>query len=231
MTIERGCFVTLEGGEGSGKSTQIRRLRERLEAGGYAAVATREPGGTDLGEIARALSRKPAISRRFYRELTGSYWQHSDPLAELFLMSASRAQLVGEVILPALSRGEAVLSDRYDDSTLAYQGYGRGLDLETLRTVNAIATRRLRPALTVLIDLPAEVGRGRKVGEQGRDVIGAADLSFHQRVRTGYLQLAAAEPARWLVLDGTLAPEEITALIWRRLQPLLPTPPRSSPVV
>jgi dTMP kinase len=217
----RGLLVTFEGVEGAGKSTQVRRLAGRIRAAGFGVVQTREPGGTPLGEIARALSRKPALARRFYGELTGEYLDHADALAELFLMSAARAQLVGEVIIPALGRGEVVLCDRYDDSTLAYQGYGRGLPLDDLRTVNAIATRQTTPDLTVLIDLPAEVGLERKRGEQGRDAIGGAELAFHERVRGGYRALAAQEPERWLVLDGALALDAIEERIWTRLQPLL----------
>ncbi len=222
MTEAAGCFISFEGGEGSGKSTQVRLLSERLAALGYEVVATREPGGTTLGEIARAFTRKPLIFRRFHRLLTEVDWDSTDPLAELFLMSAARAQLVSQVILPALGRNGIVLCDRYDDSTLAYQGYGRGLSLQMLRTVNAIATRDLRPALTVLIDVPPELGLERKRGEVGRDVIGSAGLAFHRRVREGYQQLAAAEPDRWLPLDGTLTAEVLAAEIWRRVRSLLP---------
>lgn len=222
----RGRFVSFEGGEGSGKTTQIALLRGRLERGGYPVLVSREPGGTPLGEVARALSRKPAIARRFHRALSGVDWDSTDPLAELFLMSAARAQLVGQVLLPALAAGTTVMLDRYDDSTLAYQGYGRGLDLASLRTVNAIATRGLRPNLTVLLDLPPALGLKRKRGERGRDVIGGAGLAFHERVRAGYLELAEEEPNRWLVLDATQPPEELSRAIWERLAPLLPSPDR-----
>jgi dTMP kinase len=217
----RGLFVTFEGVEGAGKSTQVARLRSWLEGAGYEVVATREPGGTPLGEVARELTRKPALARRFFRELTGAHWQHADPLAELFLMSAARAQLVGDVLLPALARGAVVLLDRYADSTLAYQGYGRGLDLADLRRVNDIATRSTRPALTVLIDLPPSVGLLRKRGERGQDAIGTATIDFHERVRGGYLALAAAEPARWVVIPGRLPQPEIEQHIRHRLAPLL----------
>lgn len=231
MNAPGGCFVSFEGGEGSGKSTQSRLLAERVAALGSEVVSTREPGGTQLGEVARALTRKPAIFRRFHRVLTGVNWQDTDPLAELFLMSAARAQLVGQVILPSLSRGAVVICDRFDDSTLAYQGYGRGLDLDTLRTVNAIATRGLRPALTVLIDVAPELGLQRKRGEVGRDAIGGEALPFHRRVREGYLELAAAEPDRWLLLDGTQRPEMLANDIWKRVQALLPPTPSSTPPV
>lgn len=210
-------FITFEGGEGAGKSTQLRLLAAWLQGNGFAVRTTREPGGTPLGEVARALAFKPALSRRFYNELTGEHWQKTDPLAELFLMSAARAQLVGEVILPALERGEIVICDRFDDSTLAYQGYGRGLDLRVLRTVNAIATRATRPDLTVLLDVPPESGLARKRGEQGRDAIGGESLAFHRRVREGFLALAAADAERWLVVDGTLPVENVQDRIRARL--------------
>ncbi|MHB8575158.1 MAG: dTMP kinase [Dehalococcoidia bacterium] len=212
-----GLFVTFEGGEGSGKSTQVRLLHERLVVHGREVVVSREPGGTPLGEIARMLSRKPALARRFYGELTGAHLDSIDPLAELFLMSAARAQLVGDIILPTLERGAAVLCDRYDDSTLAYQGYGRGLDLTLLRTVNAIATQSTRPDVTVLIDLAPADGLLRKRGEVGRDAIGGAGIDFHQRVRAGYLALASVEPKRWLVLDGRLSITQLAEAIWQRV--------------
>jgi dTMP kinase len=229
MTAAAGCFISFEGGEGTGKSTQVRFLTDRLEALGYEVVTAREPGGTPFGELARALAFKPAIFRRFHRMLSGVEWDETDPLAELFLMSAARAQLVGQVILPALARGAVVICDRFDDSTLAYQGYGRGLDLDALRTVNAIATRELHPALTVLIDVPPELGLARKRGEVGRDAIGGAGLAFHRRVRDGYRQLAAAEPGRWLLLDGTASVATLAAEIWQRVSSLLPATRKSSP--
>ena len=223
-----GCFISFEGVEGGGKSTQSRLLADRIEALGYDVISTREPGGTELGEVARALTRKPAIFRRFHRVLTGVDWKATDPLAELFLMSAARAQLVGQVILPALARGVVVICDRFVDSTLAYQGYGRGLDLATLRAVNAVATRGLRPALTVLIDVPVEIGLRRKRAEVGHDAIGDEALPFHERIRAGYIALAAAEPGRWKVVDGLQPPELVAARIWEPVQPLLPPIPSNS---
>jgi len=213
----RRPFITFEGGEGSGKSTQARLLAEHLRLRGREVLLTREPGGTPIGEQLRQLGRKPALARRFHRALTAAEWQQLDPLAELFLMEASRAQLVGELILPALARGAVVVSDRFDDSTLAYQGGGRGLDEEQMRFVNAVATRGLRPVLTVLIDVPPELGLRRKLGEQGRDAIGGESLAFHTRVRAAYRRLAAAEPDRWLVLDGTEPVERIAEQVWRRV--------------
>ncbi|HEY8490949.1 MAG TPA: dTMP kinase [Dehalococcoidia bacterium] len=217
-----GIFVTLEGGEGSGKSSQARALEARLRASGRAVTVTREPGGTDLGEVVRQVIRKPALARRVFSGLTDSVtWSGVTPLAELFLFEAARAQLVAEVVRPALAAGAVVLSDRFTDSTLAYQGYGRGLDLELVRTVNGYAAAGVTPDLTVLLDVPVEVGLARKAGEAGVDAIGREALAFHQRVRRGYLALAAAEPERWLVVDAAAPPERVTEAIWARLAPLL----------
>ena len=188
-----------------------------LRAAGRQVVLAREPGGTPLGEIARALSRKPAVARRFHRVLTGVDWQQIDPLAELLLMEASRAQLVAAVVLPALERGDAVILDRFADSSLAYQGYGRGMDLAIVEAANVIATGGLTPDLTVLLDLDPAIGVARKRGEQGRDAIGSESLAFHQRVRDGYRALAEAAPSRWLVLDALQPVETLAAAIRRRL--------------
>jgi len=204
-TTTKGLLITFEGGEGSGKSTQAARLRDRLAAEGRKAILLREPGGTPLGEQLRQ-----AILHRT-SDMT--------PEAELLLFLAARAELVRSVILPALDDGAIVLCDRFSDSTLAYQGFGRGLDLETVRRLDAFATSGLFPDLTVLLDLPAEVGSKRKSAET--DAFQREDGGFHQRVRQGYLTLAAASPSRWLVLDATLTPDEIEALIRKRVLPRL----------
>jgi len=182
-------FITFEGIEGSGKSTQLRRLAERIPG----AVITKEPGGTPLADRIRGI-------------LLDSSSQ-LDPIAELFLFAASRRQNVIEVIKPALARGAVVLCDRFTDSTLAYQGFGRLIDLDQLRTLNAWATDSLTPDLTLLFDLPEEVGltrarsrNARAVQDEGR--FEAEDLRFHRRVREGYLALAAAEPERFAVIDS-----------------------------
>ncbi|MGE0134062.1 MAG: dTMP kinase [Dehalococcoidia bacterium] len=198
----RGRFVTLEGGEGAGKSTQIEALAALARDAGIEVVTCREPGGTVLGERLRAalfdLDRAP------------------EPLAELLVFNAARAQLVAEVIRPALEAGALVLCDRFTDSTVAYQHYGRGLPLETVEAVNRAATGGLTPDLTLLFDLPPEVGRAR--GQHGgSDYLEREALAFHERVRAGYLALAGAVPERWLVLDATLPPEELTRLAWERL--------------
>jgi dTMP kinase len=206
--------VTLEGGEGAGKSTQARALAARLGALGREVVLTREPGGTPFGEIVRTLALHHAA-------------RPADPpvdvgeRAELLLFAASRAQLVEAVIRPALHRGAVVLCDRFTDSTLAYQGYGRGISLEVIRQANAIATGGLSPDLTVLLDLPAEAGLARRLGEAAPDHFEREAIAFHERLRAGFLTLAAAEPGRWLVLDALRPPAELTDAIWVRLQPLV----------
>lgn len=221
---QHGLFITLEGGEGAGKSTLAQALAERLRAAGFSATVTREPGGTGLGEMVRHLIRRPVLARRLYSALSkSSAWTGLDPRAELFLFEAARAQVVNDVIQPALRRGDIVISDRFTDSTLAYQGYGRGLDLDAIRAVNDLATQGLRPDLTVLLDLPVEVGLARNRGEQEdwRRSLGGESLSFYERVRAGYLELARSEPQRWFVIDAAQPRERITDLLWARLLPLL----------
>ena len=203
-----GLFVTFEGGEGTGKSTQIARLAERLRARGVDPVITREPGGTPLAEGIRALlldaGRAPG------------------PLAEAFLMEAARADLVAHVIRPALSAGRLVLCDRYDDSTLAYQGAGRGLDPAMLRGWNRAATGGLTPDLTLLFDLDPAAGLERRAGAAGEpNRLDREPREFHARVRDGYLALARAEPARFLVLDASLPPEALEARVWEGVAPRL----------
>jgi dTMP kinase len=209
------ALVTLEGGEGAGKSTQARALRERLAVAGRTAVLTREPGGTPFGEVARTLVLHHALAEGGERVPVGE-------TAELLLFAASRAQLVDDVIGPALERGEVVICDRFVDSTMAYQGYARGIDLDVIARANAIATRGLKPDLTVLLDLPVEIGLARRLGERAPDEFEREALTFHGRVRDGFLALAAAEPKRWLVLDGRQPPAVITEAIWMRLRALLP---------
>jgi dTMP kinase len=189
----KGVLITLEGGEGSGKTTEAEALGERLVERGYAVCLTREPGGTALGRAIQGMlegGRGPA------------------PLAELLLFAADRAQHVQAVIAPALAAGEIVVCDRFADSTVAYQGYGRGLDIALIRRLNEEATRGLKPDLTLLLDLPPEIGLARE-GEQ-LDVTGRESLEFHQRVREGFLALAKQEAERFVVIDATLAPEEVT---------------------
>lgn len=192
-------FITFEGPDGSGKSTQIKLLDEFLRAQGYSVFATREPGGTSIGEQIRNV----------LHSLDNKEMQ---PRAEILLYCASRAQLVGQVIRPRLAAGEIVLCDRYADSTLAYQGYGHGLDLITLRLILDFATGGLRPDLTICLDMDSEEGLyRRKTGGGEWNRMDEQTVEFHRRVREGYLAMAQAEPTRWQVLDGARPVEVIAA--------------------
>jgi len=182
-------FLTLEGPEGAGKSTLGRELAGRLRQRGYEVLETREPGGTAVGTRIREI-----VLLDLALEI--------DPLTEFLLYSASRAQLVREVIRPALASGTVVLCDRYADSSLAYQGYGRGLNRRVLEDISYEATAGLRPNLTFLLDVDPAEGLKRASSKGGLDRLERADLSFHTRVRAGFLELAAAEPERIAVLDG-----------------------------
>lgn len=205
-----GLFLTFEGPEGAGKSTQLAALVRHLHAAGRAVTETREPGGTLLGTQVRRVVLDPALEM--------------GPLPEFLLYSASRAQLVAEVIRPALARGEVVVCDRYADSTLAYQGHGRGLDLDFLNRVTQEATGGLRPDLTVLLDLDPALGLARAARRGQPDRLERADLAFHTRVRGGFLTLAAAEPGRFVVLDATRPVAELADEIWGAVAARLPAP-------
>jgi len=183
-------FITLEGPEGSGKSTQIRRLAKCLEAMGYPVITTREPGGTPIGDQIRHV-------------LMWMENQELHPRTEILLFLAARAQLVEQVIKPALQDGKIILCDRYGDSTLAYQGYGHGLDLEQLREMLDFATDHLKPDLTILMDLDVKTGLMRKQAEDEWNRLDAYEVLFHERVREGYLNLAHAEPERWQIVDAS----------------------------
>lgn len=192
-------FVTFEGVDGSGKSTLIEELAGWLEEDAIPFIRTREPGGTRLGEKLREILLDPSFSSMNYQ-------------AEVMLYSASRAQLVHEIILPALRQGMWVLTDRYTDATLAYQGFGRGLEREALEQIQDWATGGLQPHLTVLLDCEVTVASRRMSGRKGKeDRIEQEDQSFHQRVREGYLELARLAPERFLVLDGSRTLEEVRA--------------------
>jgi dTMP kinase len=224
----RGLFVTFEGGEGSGKSTQSALLKEALEVRGRRVIRLREPGGTKLGEdLRQLLLNSPGIDR----------------VTELLLFLAARAELVAKTIRPALRDGIDVVSDRFIDSTSAYQGYGRGLDLDFIHALNAAAIGDCWPDLTVLLDIDpgkglSRVSRGsagdaieghwqaelsfpENDGGAGGKRVGGRDLSFHQAVRRGYLALAQAEPDRWLVLDATRPAAELADAILERVEGLL----------
>jgi len=202
-----GLFITFEGGEGCGKSTQSRLLLKKLEQRNIPVVLTHEPGGTVLGdELRKALKKK-----------RGSF---ISPQAELFLFVASRAQLVAELIRPALEEDKVVICDRFTYSTLVYQGYGRGLEVSFVEMVNNIATQNLKPDLTILLDISPEQGLARK--RSLRDRFELEDLSFHRRVREGYLRMVAAESERWLLIDASLPKGKIAEIIWDRVSRLLP---------
>ena len=202
------AFIVFEGIDGSGKSTQARALYRRLVSREILALLTHEPGGTPLGETLR----------RWVKRRPGLY-----PLTELYLFNAARAQLVEQVIRPALQDGVTVLADRYVASTVAYQSHGRGLDLTLVNQVNQGATGGLAPDLTVFLDVSPEVGRGRK-GGRARDNFDAAPVEFYRKVRQGYLEQVEQAKERgpdWLVLDGSLPRAQLAEEIWAKVQPLL----------
>jgi dTMP kinase len=198
----RGWFITFEGIEGSGKSTQIALLCDHLTQSGHTVTLTREPGGTPVGDRIRSILLDPAN-----RAL--------DPAAELLLYAASRAQHIREVILPALEAGRIVLCDRFSDATLAYQGHGRGLSLSMIGELDRIVTAELRPHLTILIDIDARTGLRRARGRNAERGLAAEarfeneDIAFHTRVRDGYLLLAGREPERIRLVQGDLPPDEV----------------------
>jgi len=191
-----GFFITFEGVEGCGKTTQLRLLKERLEAAGEKVTSTREPGGCPIADKIRAIlldAENSAIT----------------PLSELLLYAAARAQHVQEVIVPALERGDIVLCDRFTDATIAYQGHGRGLDLATIAQLNSLATGGVEPKLTLLIDCQVQVGLSRALARieatsgAREERFELESVRFHERVRDGYLKLAAAAPERFVVIDGS----------------------------
>jgi dTMP kinase len=198
------CFVVFEGGEGCGKSTQAKALANRLRKLGFGVVLTHEPGGTLLGNKLR----------RWLKWGRGVTTQ-----SELFLFLASRSQLVSNVIRPALERRQIVICDRFDTSTFAYQGYGRGMDLSFLESLNSFVTDGLQPDLVVLLDLDVEKGLERK--RMRLDCFEREEFAFHRRVRDGYLRMAASDPDRWLVIDGSLPQEKISDMIWEKVSQLV----------
>jgi dTMP kinase len=210
-----GLFITLEGTEGCGKTTQAGRLVERLRLMGYPVCVVREPGGTPIGEEIRQ---------------TLKHSQHDmAPETELLLMNACRAQLVREVIRPALARGEIVISDRFYDSTIAYQGYGRQLDLTAVQAIVHCAVGDTHPHLTLFLKVSPGVSAGRLRSRQAglppvRDRIEAADREFFERVARGFEAVAAGEPARVKVVDAERSVDEVSAQIWMEVQRLLPKP-------
>jgi len=197
-------FIVFEGGEGSGKSTQAKALSVQLRRVGFNVVLTHEPGGTLLGNKLR----------RWLKWGRGVTTQ-----TEPFLFLASRSQLVTKVIRPALERGEIVICDRFDASTFAYQGYGRGMDLDFLETLNGFVTDGVKPDLIILLDLDVEKGLRRK--RMRLDCFEREEFAFHQRVRDAYLKLATADPERWMVVDGSLPEATVRDAIWARVRQLV----------
>jgi dTMP kinase len=196
-------FITFEGGDGSGKTTQLKAIESHLRARGKSCLSTREPGGTSLGELIRQVllevGKQPITSP-----------------TELFLYLADRAQHIHEVIIPALEQGKIVLCDRHTDSTLAYQGYGRGIDLGLLRSLNDIASQGIKPDLTLLFDCPVEIGLSRTAQRQSQTASGRNEdrferekIEFHERVRAGFLELARAEPNRFRIIDAARSAKEV----------------------
>ncbi|MBM3834511.1 MAG: dTMP kinase [Verrucomicrobia bacterium] len=211
----KGFFITFEGTEGGGKSTQINLLAERLRGLGRTVKVLREPGGTPIGEEIRHTLKHSAQN------------QAMTPEAELLLMNASRAQLVREVIRPALSTGEVVLCDRFYDSTVAYQGYGRGLDLTLVRAVIDFAIGETRPDLTLLLTVPVNISEHRRLTRTAgvstqRDRFEELDRSFFLRVEEGYRAIAEAEPRRVIVIDATATVEAVCEAVWKCVSARLP---------
>ncbi len=201
----RGWFITIEGPEGGGKTTQAARLRAHMAGGGGTVHLAREPGGTWLGERVREIL--------LARTVAGA--APTDPLTEAFLFNAARRQLVREVIRPAMDAGTTVICARFADSTLAYQGYGGGVPLAQLRALADVATDGLTPDLTILLDLPVEAGLARKAAGDVTRFEAEFDLAFHRRVRDGFLALAAEDSGRFAVIDATLPVDQVTAAIVR----------------
>jgi dTMP kinase len=206
-----GRFITLEGPDGAGKTRQAQAIESTLEKAGVAVTLTREPGGTILGERIRDLLLEHGGSSRAIH-----------PLTDALLFNATRAQLVAEVIRPALARGAVVLCTRFADSTIAYQGYGAGLPIDDLRALERIATGGLTPDLSILLDLPVETGLARKASDELTRFEAGFDVAFHRRVRSGFLALARQEPARFLVVDASPPAEDVFETIRSALAHRLP---------
>ena len=207
MTDEHGIFISFEGTEGSGKTTQIRRLAQRLDAKNYQMLVTREPGGTQIGEAIREIIKDPIKSQNMY------------PETELLLFAASRAQLVREVIVPALKEKYFVLCDRFLDSTTIYQGVARDIGTERVAMINDFAVNGVLPDLTIVLDVPAEIGfdRIKSRNESAPDRMEMEPLEFYKNVRKGFLNLAQSLPDRFFVVDGIQNADTIEEIIWNEI--------------
>ncbi len=199
--LEKGIFISLEGIEGTGKTTQAKLLAERLIEKGYKVILTQEPGGTVIGNRIREI-----LLHVDHMEI--SY------MTELLLYNAARAQHLSEKILPALNEGRVVITDRFTDSTVAYQGYGRGIDIQLIMSINGIATGGVKPDITILFDLDVETGLKRNKGINKVDRLELEDIEFHKKVREGYLQIASREPDRIKIVDASLPLEIVAQKVW-----------------
>lgn len=202
---DKGLFISFEGIEGTGKTTQARLLYERLKGHGFDVVLTNEPGGTKIGEKIREI-----LLEVDHKEM--SY------ITELLLYNAARSQHLQEKILPSLNAGKIVITDRFSDSTLAYQGYGRGIDINLLDTLDKIATGGIKPDITILFDLDVETGLKRNLKINKIDRIELEDIEFHRRVRNGYLQIAKSEPARIKIVDASEPLSVISERVWEAVK-------------
>ena len=232
-------FIVFEGGDGSGKTVQSKTLYEKLKKKKYNVLYTREPGETLFGKLLRQMLSHPDLGQPVINEelkqfvlmeppvsdytLSDVILQTAAPRSELLFFLLARSQLVDEVIQPFLSRSNnaIVICDRYIYSTVAYQGYGRGLNIDLIQEANKIATGGLQPDLVILLDLAPEEGLRRKQTPLSKDFFDDKEVEFHRKVRSGYLDQAESEPKRWLVIDGTLPVKKIEQLIWERFKPLL----------
>lgn len=197
-----GVFISLEGGEGGGKSTQIVRLREKLEEMGKKVVITREPGGTAISEKIRDILLDKANLGMAYS-------------TEVLLFQAARAQVYREVIIPALEMGKWVIADRTGDSSVVYQGIVRDFGVDIIKDLNKLSTKEIMPQLTFLLDVPVEMGLARRQGTDKNDRLDLESKNFHEKVRQGFLRVASEEPARFVVIDASKSIEEVAAEIWK----------------
>ncbi len=207
--MRKGVFIVLEGGEGAGKSVQARILTERLREAGYRVTSTREPGGTRIGEQIRAITHDP---------------ENVDlhPKAEAYLMAAARAQHVAETIAPALEADRIVLCDRFVDSSVVYQGFGRQLGEDTIRNLNALAVNDVMPDLVIILNVPPATGiQRRRESAKANDRLDLQGKDFYERVYNGYLTLAKKDPARYLVIDATAPIETVSEHIWAQVEKFL----------